>query len=103
MVLYLTELIFVANFSSAPRAPLVENQGKSLLRNLCSFFFFKLYLFIYYFWLQYVSVAAHGLSLDAASGGYSPVAARGLPILGLLLWWGMASTAPRLSSCGTRV
>ena len=34
------------------------------------FFFFKFYLFIY-FWLRWVFVATHGLSLVAASGGYS--------------------------------
>ena len=27
--------------------------------------------FIYYFWLRWVFVAAHGLSLVAASGGFS--------------------------------
>ena len=33
------------------------------------FFFFKIYLFV--FWLWWVSIAACGLSLVAATGGYS--------------------------------
>ena len=39
-------------------------------------FFFNKFI---YFWLHWVFVAAHGLSLVAASGGYS-VAVRGLLI-----------------------
>ena len=39
------------------------------------YLFFKIYLFIY-FWLRLVFVAAHGLSLAAASGGYSLCGAR---------------------------
>ena len=41
-------------------------------------FFFLFYIFIY-FWLRWVFVAVRGLSLVAASGGYS-VAVRGLLI-----------------------
>ena len=41
-----------------------------------SFFFINLFI---YFWLRWVFVAAHGLSLVAASGGYS-AAVRGLLI-----------------------
>ena len=33
-----------------------------------------------YFWLHWVFTAAHGLSLLAASGGYSPVEVHGLLI-----------------------
>ena len=39
------------------------------------FFFFLINLFIY-FWLRWVFVAVHGLSLVAASGGYSSVVCR---------------------------
>ena len=35
-----------------------------------TYLFFKIYLFIY-FWLRWVFVAVCGLSLVAASGGYS--------------------------------
>ena len=40
-----------------------------LVQNLSSFYFF-VYLFIL-FWLRWVFIAARGLSLVAASGGYS--------------------------------
>ena len=43
------------------------------------FFFLKIYLFIY-FWLRWVSVVVRGLSLVAASGGYSSLRCRGLLI-----------------------
>ena len=44
-------------------------------------FFLNIYLFIY-LWLHWVFVAAHGLSLVAASGGYSL-----LQCMGFSLWW----------------
>ena len=43
--------------------------------------FIYIYLYIYkfiYFWLRWISVAARGLSLAVASGGYSFIAVRGL-------------------------
>ena len=70
---------------------------------VCLFLIF--YLFIY--WLLWVFVAAHGLSLVAASGGYSS-----LQCAGFSLWWllllqstGMQASvvaAHVLSSCGSR-
>ena len=45
-----------------------------------SFFFKYIYLFIY-FWLRWVFIAAHWLSLVAASGGLLFVAVRGLLIV----------------------
>ena len=48
-------------------------------------FFLFLYKFIYlfiYFWLCWVFVAAHGLSLVVASGGYSSLRCKGFS-----LWW----------------
>ena len=76
------------------------------------FFFFFINLFIY-FWLHWVFVAARGLSLVAASGGYSS-----LPWAGFSLWWlllrstssrhagfgscGLRTLELRLSSCGAR-
>ena len=42
--------------------------------------------FIYfYFWLRWVFVAAHGLSLVAASGGYSSLRCTGCSLQWLLL------------------
>ena len=66
-------------------------------------------LFIY-FWLLWVFVAAHGLSLVAASGGYSFVAVRGILIAVASLCCGARALGMRasvvvargLSSCGSR-
>ena len=44
---------------------------------LLLFFFLKISLFIYLFWLCWVFVAARGLSLVAASGGYSSLLCAG--------------------------
>ena len=62
------------------------------------FFFFNLFI---YFWLHWVFVAARGLSLVAASRGYSS-----LGYAGFLLWWllllrSMGSRHTDFSSCGT--
>ena len=75
--------------------------------------FLKFILFIY-FWLHWVFVAARGLSLVAASGGYSS-----LQCVGFSLWWllllrssgfrpvgfsscGSWALEHRLSSCGAQ-
>ena len=54
-----------------------------------------------YFWLRWVFVAVHGLSLVAASGSYL------LWCVGFSLWWllllrSMGSRCTGFSSCGTR-
>ena len=78
-----------------------------------SFFLNKFYLFIY-FLLRWVFVAVRGLSLVAASGGYSSLRCAGFSSQWLLLlqstgsrWAGFSSCGTwalerRLSSCGTR-
>ena len=80
------------------------------------FFFFKhgrtffINLFIY-FWLRWVFIAVHGLSLLAASGGYSSLQCVGFSLRWLLLLRSMGSrcatpqallVAHGLSSCGSR-
>ena len=62
--------------------------------------FFK-YLFIY-FWLRWVSVAARGLPLVAASGGYSSLQCAGFSLRWLLLLQGTRSRRTGFSSCGRR-
>ena len=47
-----------------------------------TFWFFCQIFFVLYFWLNWVFVAAHGISLVAASGGYSF-----LQCVGFSLWW----------------
>ena len=73
---------------------------------LIFFFFFNLFI---YFWLCWVFVAVHGLSLVAVSGGYSSLWFMGFSLQWLLL---LRSTGSRrmgsvvvvheLSSCGLR-
>ena len=63
----------------------------------------------FYFWLHWVFVAAHGLSLVAASRGYSSFQHFGFSLRWLLLWRSTGSrhgasvvVARGLSSCGSR-
>ena len=69
------------------------------------FFFLKMfsgfiYLFIY-FWLCWVFVAVRGLSLVAASGGYSSLRCTGFSLRWLLLLWSTGCRRGGFSSCGT--
>ena len=65
-----------------------------------SVYFFKLIYF--YFWLCWVFVAVRGLSLVAASGGYSSLQCTGFSLGWLLLLQSMGSRrACGLSSCGS--
>ena len=66
-----------------------------------SFFLNLCILFIYYFWLCWVFVAAHRLSLVAASGGSSSLRCAGFSLRWLLLFRSMGSRHAGLSSCGT--
>ena len=70
----------------------------------CGFLSFlknKFILFIY-FWLRWVFVAARGLSLVVASGGYSSLQREGFSLWWLLLSWSSGSRRVGFSSCGTR-
>ena len=58
-------------------------------------------LFYFYFWLLWVFVAVRGLSLIAASGGYSSLWCTGFSLQWLLLW-STGSRCTGFSSCGTR-
>ena len=63
--------------------------------------FFKINLFIY-FWLHWVFIAAHGLSLVVLSGGYSLLPFEGFSWRWLLLLQSKGSRRAGFSSCGTR-
>ena len=65
-------------------------------------FCFKFIYFIY-FWLHWVFIAARGLSLVAASGGYSSLRCAGFSLWWLLLLRSTDSRRTGFSSCGTRV
>ena len=71
-------------------------------------FFYFLNLFIYllfiliFFWLCWVFVAARGLSLVAASGGYSSLRCAGFSLRWLLSLWSTGSRCTGFSSCGSQ-
>ena len=67
----------------------------------CALYLF-IYLFIYYFWLRWVFVAAHGLSLVVASGGYSSLWCVAFSLRWLLLLRSTGSRRMGFSRCGTR-
>ena len=57
---------------SSPCYSFGVEKGVDYLYCRASFCFFLIYLFLFvYVWLHWVFVAVHGLSLLAASGGYS--------------------------------
>ena len=75
-------------------------QANFLSYSLCVFFFFFL-INLFYFWLHWVFVAARGLSLVAASGGYSSLWCTGFSLRWLLLLWSTGSRRLGFSSCGS--
>ena len=60
----------------------------------------NLFILFIYFWLLWVFVAAHGLSLVAVSGGYSSLRWAGFSLWWLLLLWSMGSRHAGFSGCG---
>ena len=89
--------------------PDITNNGSS--DRLCPFFFIFLFFiiyFIYLFWLRWVFVAVCGLSLVAASGGFSCCGAWALGarasvvVLHGLSSCGSRALERRLSSCGAQ-
>ena len=80
---------------------LCRSRGFDFIYIFHSVLFFNkfIYLFIY-FWLHWVFIAAHGLSLVAASGGYSSLWCMGFSLQWLVLW-STGSRCAGFSSCGT--
>ena len=70
--------------------------------SLSFFFFLKESTLFIYFWLCWVFVAAHGLSLVVASGGYSLLPCAGFSLQWLLLLRSTGSRHVGFSSCGTQ-
>ena len=58
------------------------------------YYFYKLFVYIS-FWLRWVFIAALGLSLGEARGGYSPLQCSGISC------FGARALGHRLNSCGT--
>ena len=103
-------LLVARNVLSWLRILIKNNRPKGGVRNMHrnlwseSFFFFNkfIYLFIYfYFWLRWVFVAAHGLSLVAASRVYSSLRCADFSLRWLLLLQSMGSRRVSFSSCGS--
>ena len=69
---------------------------------LFSFIFQLLFILSIYFWLRWILVAAHGLSLVAGSGGFSSLRCVGVSLPWLLLLWSTGSRRAGFSSCGTQ-
>ena len=63
--------------------------------------FFKKFIYFIYFWLRWVFVAAHGLSLVAASRCYSSLRCAGFSLRWLLLLQSRGSRCTGFSGCGT--
>ena len=66
------------------------------------FIFINLFILFIYFWLCWVFVAARGLSLLAASGGYSSLRCAGFSLRWLLSLWSTGSRPAGFSSYGTQ-
>ena len=87
------------------------NSGSGFILSLpCGFHFFLTTLFsfslinllFFYFWLRWVFIAARGLSLVAASGGYSSLQCTSFSLQWLLLLRSTGSRGEGFSSCGMR-
>ena len=63
--------------------------------------FFFVFFFNLFFWLRWVFVAVHGLSLVVASRGYSSLWCTGFSLQWLLLLHSTGSRCAGFSSCGT--
>ena len=72
-----------------------------VLSRAMKYSFLLIYLFVC-FWLHWVFIAARGLSLVAASGGYSSLQCAGFSLRWLLLLRGTGSRHAGFSSCGSR-
>ena len=85
-----------------PRGRVTGNIQKVLQEAIFFGFLFLINLFILfiYFWLCWVFVAAHGLSLVVASGGYSSLRCAGFSLRWLLLLQSTGSRCAGFSSCG---
>ena len=78
-----------------------KSHSKGLKKFFKHLFIYLFYLFI--FRLSWVFVAPHGLSLVAASGGYSSLQCTGFSSWWLLLLWSTGSRRVGFSSCCRRV
>ena len=89
-------------FSCFFEVPGIMNFNLFWMLHIFVFFFFLIYLFCLFLFLAALGlVAARGLSLVAASRGYSLLRCTGFSLWWLLLLWSMGSRCVGFSSCGT--
>ena len=67
-----------------------------------SFFYIYTFIYLFIFWLCWFFIAVRGLSLVAASGGYSSLQCAGFSLWWLLLLRSTGSRRVGFSSCGTQ-
>ena len=84
----------------ADSQPLRHQGSLDLLNNIN--FIYLFYILFIYFWLHWVFVVARGLSLVAASRGYSSLWCTCFSLRWLLLLWSTGSRHVGFSSCGMR-
>ena len=84
-----------------PKKRIITYQIRAGQRDACFCFCFLINVF--YFWLHQVFVAARGLSLVTASGGYSSLRCAGFSLRWLLLLRSTGSRCTGFSSCGSWV
>ena len=65
-------------------------------------YFLNLFILFIYFWLRWVFIAAHGLSLAVAIGGYSSLRCAGFSLQWFVLLQSTGSRRAGFSSCGMR-
>ena len=65
--------------------------------------FLQVFIYLFIYWLSWVFVVARGLSLVAASGGYSSLRCAGFSLRWLLLLRSTGSRRAGFSSCGAQV
>ena len=89
-----------AQFSTETPSRVLASQGSYVGRSPSTVFLFVFCLFV--FWLHWVFIAVRGLSLVAASGGYSSLQCTGFSLRWLLLLWSTGSRHTCFSSCGAQ-
>ena len=77
--------------------------GEAILSTRLStwFYFFNFEILFIYFWLYWVFVVAHGLSLVVASEGYSALECAGFSLQWPVLLWRIGSRHVGCGSCST--
>ena len=79
----------------------LQAKGKRCLDTFVFLLFFHIFILFIYFWLRWDFVAARGLSLVAASGGYSSLPCAGFSLRWLLLLQSTGSRRAGFRSCGS--